>query len=282
MKSAKFILFILLCGHYCPVNSTPRADQRKAKRLAHRKHRVVYDRAVFLGLTLAKDQQIGNIFSRTTSFWGRDFKDTARRESGTCIYTVTDPNLSAPVFVTKVNYDAMGKWGGAVQIIDEGSKTHKPGSDKVRSYADASGIMYNVLIWGRAPKQLFAGQVWQTPIIVPWEFGGAGTQTVRVLQIDPANHTLMLEREGYSDGSYKDDITRLTIWSHDQPYDVKITSGKSHWRGYTVIKSGLVLSDELMTMREVKLSNGRQEFSGFQREYMLLNQMPVMDGPEYY
>lgn len=41
---------------------------------------------------------------------------------------------------------------------------------------------------------------WQVPIAEPWELGPAGEQTVTVLSIDSAEHSVTLKREGSGDG----------------------------------------------------------------------------------
>jgi len=234
-------------------------------------------RPFIFSLKLQNGEQVGNIFSRAIAYWGDGFKDNVARVSGTAVYTVIDCNPEKPIFSSTYNYDGLGKGNGKVQMTDGGSKANRPGSKESQVCSDGSGIMYNVLIFGTPPPKIYKGQSWEADISIPWELGGPGKQTIKVLQIDPENHTITIEREGTSEGFFNGDKRELDIKKGDSIVHVKLSPGTSHWRGYTIIKDGLIVSDELMVIRPVKMTNGEQKFDATQREYFLLNQMPVFD-----
>lgn len=56
---------------------------------------------------------------------------------------------------------------------------------------------------------------------------------------------------------------------------MNLTPGAAHWIGYTSFKNGLVISDELMVSLPVTLAAGDLRYTATQREYILLNEMPV-------
>jgi len=255
-------------------------NSNNSKHLSTVYHRIppkTYDKSLFFSLKLQNGEQVGNIFSRAIAYWGEGFKDNVARVSGTAVYTVIDNDPEKPIFSSTYNYDGLGKGDGKVQITDGGSKTNKPGSKESQVYSDGSGIMYNVLILGNPPQKVYKDQTWEADISIPWELGGPGKQTIKVLQIDPENHTITIEREGTSEGFFRGDKRELDIQKGDSTIHVKLSPGTSHWRGYTIIKDGLIVSDELMVIRPVEMTNGEQKFNATQREYFLLNQMPVFD-----
>jgi hypothetical protein len=280
MKTFKLMITLLLPGISFAAKSVPLVNQNNHVYSVTAFHMIAdssYDGSIFFSLKLKNGEQIGNIFSRAIAYWGNDFKDKVSRVSGTATYTVIDNDPLKPIFASTYNYDGMGKGGGKVQITDNGSKTNKVGSKESRVYSDGSGIMYNALVWGEAPRKIYKGETWDVNISIPWELGGPGKQTVRVLQVDPENHTVTLEREGTSEGFYADDAKELDIKKNDSTLHVKLSPGKSHWKGYTIIKDGLIVSDELMVIRLVEMTNGDQKFNATEREYFLLNQMPVFE-----
>jgi uncharacterized membrane protein len=54
-----------------------------------------------------------------------------------------------------------------------------------------------------------------------------------------------------------------------------LTPGTSNWTGYAIFKKGIVISDELLVTRPISLKADSLSFIGKQREYILLNAMPV-------
>ena len=111
----------------------------------------------------------------------------------------------------------------------------------------------------------------------PWELGGPGSQKVKVLSTDSDYHTITLQREGNGIGFFDNDIKRIRITTKDTAtLLVNIEPGACHWIGNTIIKDGLIISDELMVTRPVTLVSGDIRFTAEQREYILLNQMPAL------
>jgi hypothetical protein len=140
---------------------------------------------------------------------------------------------------------------------------------------DASGVMFNSLIWGEPPSNLKKGDSWKITIPQPWELGGAGTQTVTVMDVDKKNNTITLKREGGSDGFYDNDAHQISITKDSKTLKMNVEPGTSHWIGYTTFQNGLVKSDELLVGRTVTLTPDDLKYEAFEREYILLNTMPV-------
>jgi hypothetical protein len=71
------------------------------------------------------------------------------------------------------------------------------------------------------------------------------------------------------------DIKQLSINKDGKATKMDIVPGSSHWIGYTIFKNGMVVSDELMVTRPITLNSDSLSFKAEQREYILLNEMPV-------
>jgi hypothetical protein len=266
---------------FFPVYSknNPDAEVRKAKKGLSKRAKEKAKRGqqqCFLTPLLKTGDKLSNVFCRTMAFSGKDFKTVTKRASGTCIYTVIDNNPLKPVFETYYNYDGAVEGHSKIAVIENGSKQGKPDGKEFYNNTDGSGVMFNSLIWGNPPKQLRKGDNWNVNIAVPWELGGAGEQTIRVLEIDPVNQVIRLEREGTCTGYYDHDLKEIDIEKDGKTLHVQVLPGQSHWKGHTTFKNGLVISDELMVIRPVTLISGNEKFEANEREYILLNEMPEL------
>ncbi|HEX8777252.1 MAG TPA: hypothetical protein VF738_03975 [Rhodanobacter sp.] len=220
----------------------------------------------------------GNVFSRTIALRAPGFDEAVRRVSGTATYRVTDADAAPVQLHIDYRYDGRPAGSGAVTLPDAGATNCYDG--KCTPNTDASGLAYNPRLWGPAPATLKLGQRWTVDIATPWELGPAGRQTVTVVALDPSSHTVTLEREGNGDGAWLDEKPQLTLTRSGRSYIVTRQPGRTHWRGWTTFRDGIVLSDELVSTRPVTLTAaglGRIEAS--ERQYILLNAMPVEAAP---
>ncbi|HZX58797.1 MAG TPA: hypothetical protein VFE54_08730, partial [Mucilaginibacter sp.] len=234
-----------------------------------------YNSNIFFKLDVKPGDKLGNIFSRTISYKSADFSELVFRAAGTGVYTVVDNNSSAPVFNGVFRYDGRPESSSKVEVSDNGKTVSYDG--KSATNTDGSGVLFNSLIWGNPPATIHKGDSWKVNIPQAWELGGPGMQTVTVLDIDDVNHTIRLKREGNSEGFFDNDIKQLSVTKDGKVIKMDVTPGSSHWVGYTTFKNGLVISDELMTTRSVVLTADNLKFEAQQREYILLNAMPVAD-----
>jgi len=221
--------------------------------------------------TFRTGEKFATIFSRTIAVTSGDFPSVVRRISGTGNYTVTDNNDQTTKFDALFVYDGRPEDRSKVSFLDSGKTISYNG--KLLSNTDASGLSYNPRLWGTAPKEIKPGVSWETKIDSAWELGGAGSQKITVLSIDPVNHAVTLKREGDGEGALAYDEKEMDIVRNGNKIRVKITPGKTHWVGYTIFKNGIVISDELMMTRALTLSYEEQRFTAKQRQYILLNQM---------
>lgn len=229
--------------------------------------------AAALTPVLHAGDRFGNVFSRTIAVQATGFDDAVHRVSGTAAYRVVDAKVTPPQLRIDYLYDGRPAGSGTVALPDEGATNCYDG--RCMPNTDASGLAYNPLLWGRAPATLRVGQRWTVDIGAPWELGPAGRQTVTVVAFDPANHTVSLEREGSGDGPWLGDAPQLTLTRGNRSYQVTRQPGRAHWHGRTTFRDGIVLSDELMSVRPVSLTSaqlGRVE--GVERQYILLNATP--------
>lgn len=226
----------------------------------------------YLTLKLAKGDTLANIYSRTIAFTGDQFQPQVYRISGSSTYVVTNNDARNPSFIETDRYDEQPATQNEVTIGLNGNNVF---AGKSFINPNASGLLYSEFIWGPIPAKLHEGDTWQHTISQAWELGGPGTQTVKVIAVDPQHATITLQREGTSEGFFDHDVQQLPITTKDaKKLKATITPGTAHWMGYTIFKNGVVISDELLVTRPVTLEAEGQQFKGTQREYMLLNAMP--------
>ena len=220
-----------------------------------------------------KGEILGNIYSRAIAYSGDGFTDLVQRVSGSSTYTVIDNNYLKPVFTETDLYDGRPESKGTATIEASGKGSY---DEHTFVNTSASGLLYSELVWGKLPATIHEGDSWKTEIKQPWELGGPGMQTITVMQMDEKHHTIMLKREGSSEGFYDRDAQQLTVTTKDdKKIKMDLTPGTSHWTGYTIFKNGVIISDELLVTRPISLKTDSLNFSGKQREYILLNAMPV-------
>ena len=225
----------------------------------------------YLSHQFKNGEQFGTIFSRTISVTGKDFQPSVFRISGTGNYKVSHVENNQPDFDAIFLYDGRAEDRCSVGIRDGGGTSIYNGKSSINT--DGSGLVYNAFIWGKAPAAFKAGDHWETTITQPWELGGPGRQQIEVIEADPKTHLVRLKRQGDGEGAFADDQQEMYIVMNGKPVRVKITPGKNHWVGYTTFKNGIVISDELMTTRDLNLTNDTLKVSASQRQYILLNQM---------
>lgn len=261
MRHISFLLASVILLHL----ATPVAAQNRKEN----------NSAAFFKPVFKNGEKLGNVFSRTISYKGSGFPEIAQRVGGTAVYTVLDNNPLQPVFTCAYRYDGRPEGSSKLIVSDQGRTYNYDGNAAANT--DASGVMFNPFIWGTPPEKIHAGSTWQVNIPKAWELGGAGIQTVRVVRIDEENQVVTLLREGSSEGFYDNDARQINVPKEGKNVKMDITPGTSHWIGYTTFKNGLVISDELLVTRPVTLVSGDAKFEGQQREYILLNAMPVVD-----
>jgi hypothetical protein len=153
-----------------------------------------------------KGEVLGNIYSRAIAYSGDGFADLVQRVSGSSTYTVIDDNYLKPVFTETDLYDGRPESKGTSTIKRSGKGSY---NEHTFTNTSASGLLYSELAWGKLPAAVHEGDSWKVEIKQPWELGGPGIQTVSVMQIDEKHHTIMLKRQGSSEGFYDFDAKQL-------------------------------------------------------------------------
>ena len=141
--------------------------------------------AIFLRPDLKVGERLSDVFSKTVSTRGAGFVEKVDRISGTADYTVTGVTAKAFVFDEDDRYDGHPAPGPVhdIEILRDGITNCHAGNCRIND--QTSGVIFNPLLWGKAPEQLRAGVSWDVAIARPWEIGPAGTEQVRVLRADP-------------------------------------------------------------------------------------------------
>ena len=215
-----------------------------------------------------------NVFSIASSIKADGFDELVRRNSGSADYTLRQASSDRAL-----TFDVPGVYDGSPidrseDIIRDGGAT-SCWNGKCRVYTDASGLLYNRLLWGDPPTALKAGVVWKVTIHQPWELGPAGIQTVTVMHVDESDGTVTLKREGTASGFFADEPTQVTLVKNGEKIQMDVTPGQAHWTGYTTFRHGIVISDELLVTRADKLTSKETgSIDAARRRYMLLNAAP--------
>jgi hypothetical protein len=218
-------------------------------------------------------QKFSNVFSRTIAFRADGFDDVVKRVSGTADYLVRESSSEKLVAEVTALYDGRPEAKGTAEIKEQGRVSCWDGT--CAAATDASGLAYSAAVWGSPPKSLRKGTSWEVVIERPWELGPAGTETVTVLSVDPTEHSVILEREGSGEGHIEGDGKPVQLTKEGKTYAADVNPGRSHWKGYTTFREGIVISDELLLERTVTMSSKEiGSVAGTQREYILLNAMP--------
>lgn len=222
---------------------------------------------------LQKGSVLSNIFSRTNSYKGEGFDELARRISGTATYTVTAATSDDISFDLIGRYDGRPESRGTERIRDGGRTDCYDG--KCSPSLEASGVLYNPLLWGMPSGNLRKGMSWTVKIPQPWELGPSGEQTITVISLDPRNGMATLERKGAGSGFFASDSRQVPIVKDGKSYIMEVVPGRSRWIGYTTFRKGVVWSDELLVTRPVILkSETLGSLAATERQYILLNAMP--------
>jgi hypothetical protein len=235
--------------------------------------------SVYFSLQLTKGATYRNVFSRTISIKGTGFKEIVQRVGGSSTYTVVDTDADQPSFQLSYRFDGMSEGAARVQMRDHGRVVCFDGKCLVD--AETSGLTFDPLLWGMPPPDPKPGMTWRIRITQPWELGPPGSETVRVVSVDPANELIMLDREGSGHGqSDPEDLHTVTMTVGKKTAEARIVPGESHWSGQTVFRRGIILSDAFLLERPVTLVSKLGTFRGMERAYALLDAMPSSESAQ--
>jgi hypothetical protein len=229
----------------------------------------VSDAPDYFNMHLKPGGHLGTVFMRTQSVTGEGFTSLANRISGTGDYTVKSSNADSSLFDAVFTIDGYPPSTPKITIKDSGRTIGFSGKNNLNR--EASGLAYNPFIWGTYKGVPKKGDKWTVTMDHPWELGGIGKQLVTVIFADPKSGTIFLKRDGSGEGLYDNEKDEMVIKKNNEPIKVRITAGKGHWTGYTLIQRGIVVSDELMAVRPVTLVSKDTTYNAVQREYIMLN-----------
>lgn len=227
----------------------------------------------YLAPHLKVGQRLSSVFSKAVAITGPGFQDVVKRISG------TGDEVVAAIHGTEIIFNGSGVYDGRPPQ----KWIHKRLPDGITDCWNAqcavndqtSGTLFNRYLWGEAPRDLRVGTSWAVAIAKPWEIGPRGSERVRVLRLDPLNRVITLTRKGSGTGPSSDDAntSKITITTTaGKTLEVRIVPGESHWTGYTTVREGVIVADEILVERHVTLvATTGQRFEGEQRSYTLEN-----------
>jgi hypothetical protein len=238
-----------------------------------KKTHALLDSAGFLRPAPVQRQAFSQVFSRTISTRVEGFDWIARRLSGTGSYRLSGVVSDQFVFESKFIYDGKPLASGITKIRRDGGESCW--EDKCGPATDASGLFFNSMLWGTPPKKIGVGTSWHTRISLPWELGPAGEEEVTVTALDASTGSVTLLRKGSGAGPFDNDGAQIKLTKDGKEYVMDSKAGQASWCGYATIARGIIISDELLVERTLSLSSEELgEKTGFQRQYILLSQMP--------
>lgn len=227
----------------------------------------------FLQPHLHVGEQLSHVFSRTISIEGAGFREIVQRVSGTGRGVVASTGPRGIAMRSEYRYDGNPSSAGIEKFMADGASVCW--NDRCAVDHDTSGALFNRTLWGNPPENLKVGSTWRATIPQPWELGPAGTETVRVVQLDPASHTITLFREGHGSGPSLHDqhAGQIGIRANDgAALKATVVPGETRWTGRTIVRDGVIVADTIMVERDVTLvtASGRK-FPGKERAYTLEN-----------
>jgi hypothetical protein len=271
MKASFFLMTVLILSVRDITNAQIQSTSKEKK---HEKTKLSPSdsSSYYFTLKLSKGEKLANVFSRTIAYHSDGFSDLVQRVSGTGNYIVLENDPQSAVFESHGLYDGRPEGKGNYTVRTNGQSIY---NGKSYQDASASGVLFNSFIWGVPPATIRDGDQWDAIVNQPWELGCEGKQLITVVQIDKLHHSITLKREGSGEGFYQADPKQVTVTLNDgKKITLDIVPGRSSWSGYTSIKNGVIISDELLVTRPISLKNDSLNFTGRQREYILLNAMP--------
>ena len=235
--------------------------------------------ANFFSPPVVVGEHFSNIYSIAKSTKADGFDEKVGRNSGSSDYTLKQVSAEhALTFDESDAYDGAPIGRGESVMRDQGSNVCWKG--ECRTYTDASGLLYNRLLWGDPPANLKPGTIWQVNIRQPWELGPPGIQTVTVVTVNRRDGTVTLKREGASEGLAANEPAQVTLVRKGQPVTLDVTPGRSQWTGFTTFQHGIITSDELLVVRaDVLHSKEFGAVNATRRMYILLNAAPYPTNP---
>lgn len=227
----------------------------------------------YLTPQLQKGQVFANVFSKAVEVQGQGFDAYTGRFSGTGAYKVLDTDPSRPTFDAKSPAFDKPSYHAIATLSDGGRNWCEQGG-QCSVNRQTSGPIFNPVLWGMPTGELKVGQTWKVAVTEPWEIGPPGSETVRVVSLDPADGIVTLEREGSGSGRSQDDERKLPIVVKGAKQEATVVAGSATWSGLTTIQRGMILNDEILIRRAVTLQTAVGTFSGEETVYTLLNLMP--------
>ncbi|HEX5354450.1 MAG TPA: hypothetical protein VFW60_10245 [Rhodanobacteraceae bacterium] len=223
-------------------------------------------------------ERITDVYSKSFSWSGKGLKGFVWRYSGASTSTVVAVTPEAIVSDEADRTDGQAPTPPArAKVLADGNTHCYKG--KCRIDRETSGTFFIPLLWGHAPARVHAGSHWTVTIDKPWEIGPRGTELVQVVSTDPAHGEIMLVRHGTGSGVTQDELRLMA-----QEHPIKITTsdgkkiavtlhpGKATWSGYTTVRRGVIVGDEIMLTQQVQFvaKNGKA-WNAELRVYTLLN-----------
>lgn len=233
----------------------------------------------FLKPRVRVGEQITDVYSKSVSWSGAGLQGHVVRYSGTSTYTITAVGPDAIVFDETDQSDGQPPppaVHGAKVLADGDTWCYR---NTCRVNDQTSGVFFIPLLWGVAPESLRAGSTWRVTIDKPWEIGPEGTEQVRVVGADAAEGTVTLVRHGSGNGPSSDELhwmragkpIEITATDGDR-IAVTLHPGKSTWNGYTTIRRGVIVGDEIMVTQQVAfVAKDGRKWNAELRAYTLLN-----------
>ncbi len=221
----------------------------------------------------ARGEVFSDVFSRTIAIHANGFDENVRRVSGSASYRVLRTAGRVVTFRSAWRYD--GKNTGSIEMTQNFGTNTVTFGGKTQTPTDASGLIPNPLLWGTPPRVVAPGTFWFTQIPTAWELGPAAKQMQRTISIDSAADTGMFERSGSGDdnASKMPKVTLHRQRGGNQQFTV--IASHSSWQGYTIVRAGIIVSDELVRTSKLALrSSEGDNVAATRREYILLNLAP--------
>ncbi len=212
----------------------------------------------------------------TDAYTAEGYPEIAMTLSGTLTFVVTSARSDSLAF--NVREHSYGQGGRRSSVTLRDGRRTRCVDGACALYTDASGVLYNPYMWGDAPHDVCDGMTWTVVLPKPWGMGPPGSQTVHVIHVDTAAHMVVLRRDGTGEGSAAHDDGHLTLTKDSVSTRFDVTPGAARWSGYTIIRDGAVVADEILVERSLVLTApGRAPIRATEHQYVVYNTIAPLD-----
>ncbi|MEA2721999.1 MAG: hypothetical protein QOJ39_3863, partial [Candidatus Eremiobacteraeota bacterium] len=121
----------------------------------------------------------------------------------------------------------------------------------------SAGPLYDAFFFGVPPEHIAVGTTWNVTLDRPWQFGPAGTATVKVGALDEQAHKVELRVTGTGSGSIGEDAAgnRVSTEVNNRTVSAMKTPQRSKWTSILHLADGIVVDETTTVQTEWRVAS---------------------------